>query len=192
MTMKSGRYALLSHLLVVLLTGTGSAQNTRAAWYAFDMGFRGAETGNTTVLSVIGQVFVGVTRSSNMEITSGFLADSLVGGTIVGVAGQEEVTASYSLAQNYPNPFNPSTTIHFELPGAARVTLRVYNVLGQEVMTVLDEEKVAGRHDVRIDASALSSGAYFYRLQAEPPATSPGLREGSGAFVQTRKFLLLR
>ena len=177
--MKSCGYALLSHLLVVLLTSTGSAQNTRAAWYTFDMGYHGLEAGNTTVLSVIGQGFVGVSRQSNTEIISGFLSDSLMSGTIVGVTGQEEVPASFSLEQNYPNPFNPSTTVHFELPTAAHVTLKVYNVLGQEVMTVLDEEMAGGRYDVRIHASALSSGAYFYRLHA-------------GDFVQTRKLVVLR
>ena len=190
--MKPRARIMLTALMMVLLSGTGTAQNTRVTWQTFDMGYHGLEAGNTTVLSVIGQGFVGVSRQSNTEIISGFLSDSLMRGTIVGVTGQEEVPVSFSLEQNYPNPFNPSTTVHFELPSAAHVTLKVYNVLGQEVMTVLDEEKAAGRYDVRIDASALSSGAYFYRLQAEPPATGDGHSVRPGDFVQTRKFLLLR
>jgi hypothetical protein len=70
-----------------------------------------------------------------------------------------------SLAQNYPTPFNPNTTIHFEFPKELQVTLKVYNMLGQEVLTVLDENKVARRYDVNIDGSNLSSDFYIYRLQ---------------------------
>lgn len=177
--MKSLAHIVLASLMMALLPGTGAAQNTGVTWQSFDMGYRGLEAGNTTVLSVVGQGFVGASRHSNTEIVSGFLSDSLMSGTIVGVTGQEEVPVSFSLGQNYPNPFNPSTTVHFEIPNAAHVTLKVYNVLGQEVITVVDEEKVAGRYDVRIDASTLSSGAYFYRLQA-------------GDFVQARKLVVLR
>jgi hypothetical protein len=161
-------------------------------WYSFDMGYHTLDGGNTAILSVVGQELVGVTRHSNTHVASGFLADTSMRSLIVGVAGQDEAPASFALEQNYPNPFNPSTTIHFELPDAAHVTLTVYNVLGQQVMSVLDEERSAGRYDVRIDASALSSGAYFYRLQAEPPAAGPGHLGRPDNFVQTRKFLLIR
>jgi hypothetical protein len=86
---------------------------------------------------------------------------------------------TYSLSQNYPNPFNPTTTIRFEIPVEVHVALRVYNVLGQEVLVVLDEVKRPGRYDVRVEASALASGAYFYRMQA-------------GDFLETRKLMLLK
>ena len=190
--MKPTTRAVATSLLTLVMAGAASAQSSRVTWYSFDMGYHALKAGNTEILSVIGQDFVGAARQSDTQVISGFLTDTLTGGTIVSVRGQEGLPESYALSQNYPNPFNPSTTVHFDIPVAAHVTLRVYNVLGQEIMTVLDEEKVAGRYDVRIDASALSSGAYFYRLQAEPPATSSGLRERAGAFVQTRKFLLLR
>jgi hypothetical protein len=83
------------------------------------------------------------------------------------------------LAQNYPNPFNPSTTIHFEIPVEVHVALKVYNTLGQEIVVVVDEVKTAGTYDMRVDASALATGAYFYRLQA-------------GDYIQTRKLLLIK
>jgi hypothetical protein len=69
------------------------------------------------------------------------------------------------MLQPYPNPFNPSTTIHFDLPKESHVTLKVFNTLGQEMMTVLDENKVAGGYDVRIDGSMFASGVYFYTLK---------------------------
>jgi Secretion system C-terminal sorting domain len=90
----------------------------------------------------------------------------------------------FSLSQNYPNPFNPSTKIKYEIPGQARndnmlVTLKVYDVLGNEVATLVNEEKTAGTYEVDFDASQFTSGVYIYRLQ-------------TGEFRQTRKMILMR
>jgi poly(3-hydroxybutyrate) depolymerase len=85
----------------------------------------------------------------------------------------------FSLDQNYPNPFNPTTTISFSLPAARPVTLKIYDILGQEVATLIQEVLVSGRHVVRWNASGLASGVYFYRLQA-------------GEFTQTKRLLLLK
>ncbi|MFN0158087.1 MAG: T9SS type A sorting domain-containing protein [Bacteroidota bacterium] len=86
---------------------------------------------------------------------------------------------AFSLGQNYPNPFNPSTTISFSLAQGAMASLRVYNVIGQEVATLLNETMPAGRHEVAFDASALPSGLYVYRLQA-------------GEHSETRKLMLMK
>jgi photosystem II stability/assembly factor-like uncharacterized protein len=94
-------------------------------------------------------------------------------------SAQEDVPTEFGLSQNYPNPFNPSTTIRYELPHASRVSLKVYNVLGQEVATLVNETKPAGVHEVQFDAGSLASGFYYYQLKA-------------GAFVGTKKLLLLR
>jgi len=83
----------------------------------------------------------------------------------------------YALSQNYPNPFNPSTTIRYELPKASQVNLSVYDMLGREVSVLVNERREVGVHKVKFDGSYLSSGVYFYRLQA-------------GDFVQTKKFVL--
>jgi hypothetical protein len=85
----------------------------------------------------------------------------------------------YALEQNYPNPFNPTTTIRYELPHEGRVTLKVYSVLGQEVMTLVNNEQPAGRYVVELNGQTLATGVYFYRLQA-------------GDFVQTRKVILVK
>lgn len=73
---------------------------------------------------------------------------------------------TYRLEQNFPNPWNPATTIVYSLPAAGRVVLRVFDILGREIRTLVDEEQGAGTHVVRFDATNLSSGVYFYRLQA--------------------------
>jgi hypothetical protein len=86
----------------------------------------------------------------------------------------------YELAQNYPNPFNPTTTLQFDLPEPAVVTMRVYNTLGQEVASLLDHMPYEpGKHAIKFDASRLSSGVYIYQLIA-------------GRFVDTKKMLLLK
>jgi hypothetical protein len=86
---------------------------------------------------------------------------------------------TYQLYSNYPNPFNPSTIIGFEVLQAGRVTLRVYDVQGREVATIVEGTLPAGFHTRTFDGSGLASGMYFYRLIA-------------GSFIQTRKMLLLR
>ena len=93
--------------------------------------------------------------------------------------GSHEMPQESSLSQNYPNPFNPSTTIKYALPSATMARLSVYDMLGREVSVLVNEGREAGVHEVRFDASGLSSGVYFYRLQA-------------GDFTQTKRLLLLR
>ena len=83
------------------------------------------------------------------------------------------------LEQNYPNPFNPSTVIRYELAAAGHVRLTVYDALGRSVRTLTDGFQPAGRYAVSFDAGGLSSGVYFYRIQA-------------GEFTQSRRMLLIR
>jgi hypothetical protein len=90
-----------------------------------------------------------------------------------------DVPTQFMLAQNYPNPFNPTTTIEFAVPKSSFVTLKIFDRLGREVTTLIDEQKQPGRYSVTLDAPGLATGAYFYRLRAE-------------GFVQTRRLLLLK
>lgn len=89
------------------------------------------------------------------------------------------VPTYFNLEQNYPNPFNPSTKISWQSPVSGHQTLKVYDVLGNEVATLVNEEKPAGVYEVEFDASQLSSGIYFFKLQA-------------GSYIQTKKMILLR
>ena len=79
---------------------------------------------------------------------------------------EEKIPTEYSLSQNYPNPFNPTTKIKFGLPENTLTKLIIYDILGREVLTLVNQELDAGYHEVKLDASKLSSGVYFYRLQA--------------------------
>ncbi|MGC8898731.1 MAG: C25 family cysteine peptidase [Bacteroidota bacterium] len=91
----------------------------------------------------------------------------------------ENIPKEFALSQNYPNPFNPSTTIHFALPVDSHVTLKVYDMLGREVMTLVDGYQNAGYHEVKFDGTRFSSGIYIYRLTADN-------------FVSVKKMLMLK
>ncbi len=95
------------------------------------------------------------------------------------VADVATAPENFALAQNSPNPFNPSTMIAFSLPFQGHVRLTVFNAVGQEIATLVDEERAAGSHMVRWDAANRPSGAYFYRIQ-------------SGSFVETKRMLLVK
>ena len=97
----------------------------------------------------------------------------------------------YTLYQNYPNPFNPTTSIDFDFPEAANVTLTVYNMLGQEVATLLNHEEFdAGEQTVDFDASSLASGVYIYRMVAQSLDDDGNVTAQS--FTQTKKMLLMK
>jgi hypothetical protein len=89
-----------------------------------------------------------------------------------------ELQGAFQLFQNYPNPFNPSTKLNYQLPKPSFVTLKIYDVLGNEVTALVNEKKPAGRYEINFNASNLSSGIYFYELQA-------------GSFLETKKMILL-
>ncbi len=101
------------------------------------------------------------------------------GAIVVGVEDDMNLPSEFALSQNYPNPFNPSTKIAFSVPNQGNVTLKVYNLLGQEVATLLNEVRTAGVHEVSFNGINLSSGVYFYTLT-------------SGDFVSTKKMMLIK
>jgi len=93
----------------------------------------------------------------------------------------------FSLSQNYPNPFNPSTKIQFSVVSSQLTVLKIYDLLGREVATLVNDELSPGSYAVTWDATGYPSGIYFYKLEAGDPSTSFGRR-----FVDTKKLLLLR
>ena len=95
--------------------------------------------------------------------------------------------AEFTLGQNYPNPFNPSTSISYQLPANSTVTLKVFDILGKELLTLVQGQQVAGSYVVRFDASHFASGVYLYQLRADD-----GSGSGSKSLIQTRKMVLLK
>jgi hypothetical protein len=104
---------------------------------------------------------------------------SLVWYDILNTARGDEPPLQYFLSQNYPNPFNPSTTIPYSIPIAGRVKISIYDVLGNTISTLIDENKPAGEYWIYWNSDNQSSGTYFYRIQ-------------SGRFSDTKKMILMR
>ena len=100
-------------------------------------------------------------------------------GTSAGVATLSEIPTAFSLAQNFPNPFNPATVIRYSTPAAAQTSLRIFDLLGKEVATLVDAFQPAGTYEFTFDASHLVSGIYFYQLR-------------SGSFLETKRLTLLK
>jgi len=100
------------------------------------------------------------------------------GGIILAIA-EQPIAKDFTLNQNYPNPFNPATTINYSLPQSSFVTLKVYDILGREVASLVNEQKLAGSYQLDFNGSQLASGTYIYRLSA-------------GNFVQVKKMILMK
>ncbi|RPI15518.1 MAG: T9SS C-terminal target domain-containing protein [Ignavibacteriae bacterium] len=97
----------------------------------------------------------------------------------IGIANNNEVPSYFKLEQNYPNPFNPTTTINYSVPVTSEVSIKVYDMLGHEILTLVKEQKNAGNYSVVLNASELASGIYFYKLTA-------------GSFIDTKKISLVK
>jgi uncharacterized repeat protein (TIGR02543 family) len=127
------------------------------------------ETARLTLLSMLNDLLdlLQKPQLSGSQSANGLLA-----------AMVEDIPTEYGLSQNYPNPFNPSTTIRYQVPQAAQVSLKVYNTLGEEVSTLVSDVQDAGFYQLQW-APQLPSGVYFYQLQA-------------GSYIQSRKMILLK
>jgi hypothetical protein len=117
---------------------------------------------------------------SNYTLLTGAIVNGVKYGTIQdGVGEIKSQPYNFELSQNYPNPFNPTTKIRFNVPIAGFVSLKVYDVLGRQVATLVNERKLPGTYEVIFDASKLSSGLYFYRM-------------ATNRFTETKKMILTR
>jgi hypothetical protein len=156
------------------------AQNVAVKWSVLSGGFTlaPAQAGRMLTMSA-GQTFVEVSSGSNRIVESGFLVHPVLRGILVSVLDREELPISFALLQNYPNPFNPSTSINYQLPTQSHVTLKVFDLLGREVATLVNGVEEPGFKSVQWNATNFASGAYFYGLDA-------------GSFTTVKKLLLLK
>ena len=173
---------------VARTTNGGETWETQATIPPTNFGFESISVVNDTTGWLVG-AFGQLYKTTNGGIVS------------VEEGPREGIPSSFILEQNYPNPFNPSTVIKYGVPHEAHVSLKLYDVLGREVMTLVDGLVRAGFHEVSLDASGLSSGVYYYRLQARLSSPSVGeqaadpssrsARSGRN-FIETKKLVLLR
>ncbi len=125
----------------------------------------------------VGQSCIGVVSGPSNITEIGFWYRP--GWILTGIEGEDVAPVRFQLEQNHPNPFNPVTTIKFAVPERARVEVKVYDVAGREVKTLVDRDMEPGHHAAVLDASGLPSGVYFARMVA-------------GRYVETRKMVLLK
>ena len=125
---------------------------------------------------------IGLEQIDAVNITDSLVARSvrwLTEGIVLENQDDEVASISYDLGQNYPNPFNPSTTITYSIPDESKVSLKIYDIMGREIVELVNERQSAGSHVVKFDASSLASGTYFYKLT-------------TGEFISVKKMTLLK
>ena len=149
--------------LVCFLTSSVLAQYAVQS-SVFGNGFGVISNSSNGIASTVGQPFIGTTSDVLNIHQVGFW---MYVNVITGVENIDDLLPrEFELMQNYPNPFNPTTRIKYAIPQVTHVRIEIYNVLGQRVRTLVNEEKVPGYYTVDFDASSLASGFYIYRLQA--------------------------
>jgi hypothetical protein len=164
----------LSFVLTQIIPAQIVVQNS-----VFSNGSAQVGDGNHLITAIVGQPVIGTMSNSTHASKAGmwYLYEHLVVTKVENTLG--ETPTSFRLEQNYPNPFNPTTTIQFAIPKMSEVTLKLYDVLGRKVATLVEEEMPQGVYKIDFDARDLPSGVYVYRIQAED-------------FSQLKKFLLLK
>ena len=133
---------------------------------------------NYILEGTVGQVGVDLNTSSGYKVLPGFW-NTYYQDVVVDVEHEPELPIVYNLEQNYPNPFNPSTVIKFSVPERCAVSLTIYDILGSEILTLVNEEIEAGRYEKVFNASGYASGMYIYRMQA-------------ANYISTKKMLLVK
>ena len=138
----------------------------------------GAISGSGYLINgTLGQSVIGEMNSSSYNSYSGFWY--VRSSSVTGIKDKGKIPLSFELMQNYPNPFNPSTIINYQLPISSKVVLKIYDLLGREVATLVNKQQSAGSYSVTFAAGNLASGIYFYQLIA-------------GGFNQVKKLILLK
>jgi hypothetical protein len=157
---------------------------TQIVYHSFNAGFTRSIGNNSILNSMLGQSIFGVSGGNGVFVFTGYTAISK--GILSSVKTKDVITpVEFALYQNFPNPFNPSTTIRYGLPADSRVTLKIYNVLGQQIAEIINREQSKGTYEVLWNAT-VASGLYFYRIEAAS-ISNPDVK-----FTQLKKMLVLK
>ena len=130
------------------------------------------------VLGTLGQATIGPSCNASYHAKFGFWY-LILSSVVTDVEGGADVPSVFRLDQNAPNPFNPTTTIRFALPESEKVTLKIYDIIGREIATLVDQELPAGGHSIVLKPERMASGVYFYRIEA-------------GTFLQSKRMVLVK
>ena len=141
--------------------------------------------GNYRMVATVGQLLIGGVGRLTHTNAIGFWYQS-VGLTIRVAQTSNNLLIEYWLEQNYPNPFNPSTVIKFGIPERRNVLIKIYDILGSEVTTLLNQESEAGWYNLEFNADGYSSGIYFCIMQVYPG------NGGTGSYISTKKMMLIK
>jgi hypothetical protein len=167
--------------------GTGNYLGLEAEWWSFSINQTQLIDDEITYTVADSLGIVEIWSTWVDENITGAVINGITYGSITNVENVEEPITDFRLEQNYPNPFNPTTTIKYSIPDVAdanfasttQVLIKIFDVLGNEIAALVDEQKSPGIYEVTFDGSNISSGIYFYQLRA-------------GSFAETKKFVLMR
>jgi hypothetical protein len=178
------RVVVLFLLISSVVTSCTLSAQSFIVWQSFNSGFGNSKGDDVSLLSLAGQPFIGNALGAGISLSSGF---GSYGSSITSVKDlQGKIPLAYALSQNYPNPFNPSTVIAFAVPEASHVSLEIYDIVGRNVSTLVNEDLLAGNYRSTLVADRLSSGVYFYRIVAASKSNK------SRIFIETKKLMLVK
>jgi len=168
-TKRRVRSCILIGLVLVFFPAPIWSQNSTVSKSSFNTRLASSGPSQVVVKSIAGSVFIGPSQNGDTRVESGFYVISVQRESALAIGEADGLPSEYALRQNYPNPFNPSTTIKFDLPMATEVYLVVYDLLGREVVSLVNEQMEPGYHQIvwkgeTAAGRAVPSGIYIARL----------------------------
>jgi hypothetical protein len=188
LTASAACFKRISHvftgIIVMLVFGAAPVvTQTQVIHHSFGPVTARSAGNSSLVTSLLGQTVFGVSRSNGISVMTGYAAYSK--GVLSGnIRKNETLPLEYTLSQNFPNPFNPSTTIRYGLPALSRVSITIYNILGQRIAEIFNGEQTAGTYEILWN-NGTASGLYFYRI------TAVNVSDPKRKFTQVKKMLAL-
>lgn len=182
---KSSRISRCCAVALVLCFGSSSIfSQSQIVYHSFNSGFSRSAGNNSILTSVMGQSIFGISGVNGISVLSGYT--SFNKGILSSVKNRNEnIPVEFALYQNYPNPFNPSTTIRYGLQSLSRVSLKIYNILGQQIEEIINTEQSEGSYEITWTPE-VASGLYFYRIDAV------SISDPKQKFSKIKKMLLLK
>lgn len=180
------QFRKIAFTFVFILCASQLAAQNRIPHSVFGNGVTSVTGTNYRLAGTVGQPFVGTVTGDNHVNYIGFWYEVSDLVTSVEQVKTDLIPKDFRLQQNYPNPFNPTTTIEFSVAKESELTLKIYDILGREVTTLLHDALQPGEYKVSFEAGKLPSGIYFYHIEAQTGDSSKPV------FVETKKLTLLK